>query len=262
MGKFEGVLLMSDFDGTLAYKGSVSRENCEAIRYFQSEGGLFALSSGRPPQLLAKWKDFFVPNTWSALLNGAVLYDYERDRTLFRGPVDADFYDLLLAVMRACPRYEAVHIFWEAHHETFPNGEGLDRALFSGQPIYKAVFHIPEACSDDYIERVRSIAGDRYIAIRSWVTGLEIQKRGTGKDDAVRRLKKELGDLARLTVAVGDYENDLEMIRAADIGYAVGNAMPAVKAVADRITVPCGEHAIAHIIAELEQELKTKSIEI
>ena len=62
-------------------------------------------------------------------------------------------------------------------------------------------------------------------------------------------MKKRLG--ARLTVAAGDYENDTEMLIAADIGYAVANAVPSVKAAADRITVSASESAIARIIDEL-----------
>ena len=75
MGKFDGYLLMSDFDGTLAWKGTISRENCEAIRYFQSEGGLFSICSGRFRKWLLEWQDYIQPNTWCAMLNGALICD-------------------------------------------------------------------------------------------------------------------------------------------------------------------------------------------
>ena len=73
MGKFDGLLLMSDFDSTLAWKGTISPENCEAIRYFQSEGGLFSIASGRYRHWLLQWQDFILPNTWCAMINGAVI---------------------------------------------------------------------------------------------------------------------------------------------------------------------------------------------
>ena len=38
MGKFDGILIATDLDGTLVSEGKVSRENADAIRYFQSEG--------------------------------------------------------------------------------------------------------------------------------------------------------------------------------------------------------------------------------
>jgi hydroxymethylpyrimidine pyrophosphatase-like HAD family hydrolase len=41
------------------------------------------------------------------------------------------------------------------------------------------------------------------------------------------------------------------MLRVADISYAVGNAVPAVKAAAMRQTVNCAEGAIAKIIDEI-----------
>jgi hydroxymethylpyrimidine pyrophosphatase-like HAD family hydrolase len=38
----------------------------------------------------------------------------------------------------------------------------------------------------------------------------------------------------------------------ADIGYAVADAEPEARTAADRITVRCVEHAIAHIISDIE----------
>ena len=74
--------------------------------------------------------------------------------------------------------------------------------------------------------------------------------------------KKFLATVLSLTLAVSmlagcgsskkDYENDIELLRAADIGYAVGDAQDSVKAVADRITVPCAEHALTKIIDEIK----------
>ena len=41
------------------------------------------------------------------------------------------------------------------------------------------------------------------------------------------------------------------MIREADIGYAVGNAIPELKFAADRITVSCSDGAISRIIEDI-----------
>ena len=57
-----------------------------------------------------------------------------------------------------------------------------------------------------------------------------------------------------MLVGVGDYENDLTLIRDADIGYAVENATSSLKAIADRVTVSVNECAIAKIIEDLERE--------
>ena len=60
---------------------------------------------------------------------------------------------------------------------------------------------------------------------------------------------------AKLLVTVGDFENDVSMLQAGDISYAVENALPNVKAVAMRQTVHYEQHAIAAIVADLEREL-------
>ena len=54
------------------------------------------------------------------------------------------------------------------------------------------------------------------------------------------------------TVALGDYNNDVAMIRMAGVGIAVANATEEAKNAADRITVSNEEHAIAKVIEEIE----------
>ena len=58
-------------------------------------------------------------------------------------------------------------------------------------------------------------------------------------------------DMAK-TVAIGDYNNDIEMIKKAGIGIAVANASPDAKKVADHITVSNEEHAIAQTVYDIE----------
>ena len=130
-------------------------------------------------------------------------------------------------------------------------GESIDFEKMPKQ-VFKCLLQIPDQYSDEYADTVRRALPSNYISMRSWIRGIEYQKAGTGKGDAIRRLKAKLGDAARVAVAAGNYENDLDMILAADIGYAVGDSIQSVIDAADRVTVPCREHSIAAIIEELE----------
>lgn len=265
MGKFDGYLLLSDFDGTLAHTESIiteegkqsfqviSKENCDAIRYFQSEGGLFTLATGRPVHWLAQWNDFFVPNTYIVSFNGAYICDSTGKDVLFSRAMDDDFLAQAARIWQACPDLKWVHFHSMTENSHVQNRESLD-SFHSPFPAYKMVFYAHEEQSDEYTQRIASILDDRFIFMRSWINGIEIQMRGTGKGDAILRLKKQLGDRARTVVAVGDYENDIDMVQKADIGYAMGNAIPALKAVADKQTVRDNESAIARIIDELARE--------
>ena len=69
-----------------------------------------------------------------------------------------------------------------------------------------------------------------------------------GLKELLRRIGMEREDV----VAVGDYDNDLEMILQSGIGVAVGNARECVKARADYVTVRDNEAgAVADMINEL-----------
>ncbi len=53
--------------------------------------------------------------------------------------------------------------------------------------------------------------------------------------------------------AVGDYENDLTMLREADFSYATENAVSELKQTADVIAPHHDRDAIAFVIRDLEQ---------
>lgn len=52
-------------------------------------------------------------------------------------------------------------------------------------------------------------------------------------------------------MAFGDAENDIEMIKEAGIGVAMGNAMDSVKKVADVVTSSNDENGIGQVIDDL-----------
>lgn len=264
MGKFDGYLLLSDFDGTLAHtevtedqgqritQKAISRENCDAIRYFQSEGGLFTLATGRSFDWLEQWRSHLVPNTYVISYNGAVICSPDGKEELFSRPLE-DFLPLAERIRAACPELVWVHFHSHEDGPRFLKDELIDPERLPS-PIYKMVFYAHREQAEEYAARIASLMGDRYVSMRSWVNGIEVLMQGATKGAAIGRLKAALGERARTVVAVGDYENDADMIRTADIGYAMGNAVPSLKAVADRITVNANESAIAKIIADLERE--------
>ena len=69
----------------------------------------------------------------------------------------------------------------------------------------------------------------------------ELAPAGVTKWSAVRRLAREWNIADDKICAVGDDVNDIPMIRAAGLGVAMGNAVPEVKAAADRIA-PTHDH--------------------
>ena len=70
------------------------------------------------------------------------------------------------------------------------------------------------------------------------------------------RVLKILADHLKIdiqnTLAIGDYDNDVSMIKMAGIGVAVANASKSAKSAADLITVCNDDHAIAKIIGDID----------
>ena len=76
MGKFDGVLICTDLDGTLLKNDkTISGENVEAIEYFKREGGYFTFVTGRMPFFVTYVFDTVKPNAPFGCVNGAGLFD-------------------------------------------------------------------------------------------------------------------------------------------------------------------------------------------
>lgn len=76
----------------------------------------------------------------------------------------------------------------------------------------------------------------------------EFMPAGTSKWWAIERLAADWGIGHDAICAVGDDVNDIQMIREAGLGVAMGNALPLVKAVADRIAPGHDQDGVATVV--------------
>ena len=113
MGKFDGVLLLSDFDNTLVYTEDallsggrlppLNSANREAIHYFMAEGGIFSVATGRALPSFAPIAPTLPMNGPTILFNGAALYDFAREEYLETAFLPEDIREKLLPVEEAFP---------------------------------------------------------------------------------------------------------------------------------------------------------------
>lgn len=76
MGKFDGIYLFTDVDGTLAsVHDEIPQKNIEAVEYFTSNGGTFSVATGRYLGDISML-DALNINGLSILNNGACIYDF------------------------------------------------------------------------------------------------------------------------------------------------------------------------------------------
>ena len=252
MGRYDGILLLTDFDGTLYTGREIPQRNIEAIRRFCAEGGKFGFSSGRTQGFFKEWENVVRSNTCISAINGTLIYDYPRGEIVSEKFLPDGAFDKALRVCLEFEDYYNIAVFRRDLVDALDFGsDGLRDALraMMSDPVYKVMFHSRHDITDSEKRAIEEIFGDDYYVSRSWASGIEIQSRDSTKGEAARFIKSFTG--ADLLVCAGDYENDETMIAAADIGYAVANAVDKLKALADRHTVSVGEGAIAAIIDEL-----------
>ena len=85
MGKFDGVLLVSDFDDTfLGSDRTVPERNYRALDYFLAEGGYFTIATGRAHRTFAPHVHLAPVNAPVILSNGSALYDFQKDEMVLQ----------------------------------------------------------------------------------------------------------------------------------------------------------------------------------
>lgn len=255
MGIFDGVLLATDLDGTLASGTDINPSDVQAIEYFKREGGLFTIATGRVDGYLIKnILTKISPNAPVITLNGSVICNSDCSEILKRYFI-RNFKCRLDFILNYKEYIDEFYVYYKDRSSAvtvLPRDYLEGRMNFDDDSeIHKIVFSFNS--EDKAIEAMNKsnllFFFDKNVSLRSWGTGLELLAKSNTKDKAVMEVKKMVG--AKILVCAGDFENDIPMIKIADIGYAVGNALDSVKASADRITVPRSECAIASIIKEL-----------
>ena len=83
MGKFDGVLICSDFDGTFCPStGRIPKANLEAVEYFTARGGRFTIATGRVLRTFLPRLPLAPVNAPVILSNGGQLYDTTEGKML------------------------------------------------------------------------------------------------------------------------------------------------------------------------------------
>ena len=258
MGIFDGILICSDWDGTLCADGVIPQNNINAIRYFQENGGAFTVCSGRYYPYIEAFSDKIKPNTYIISLNGAYVIHPETRNCLYEGTVSDNVFTFADEFSAKDGLFYGMTVYLtgcESGIALTPDEYRARRAELLNKGVYKIIFVTDTPEKAIYIRDVVNERGsDELVSVRSWHTGVEILGARNTKGLSVRRVADAIG--ARLVVTVGDYENDISMIKSADIGYAVANATEPLKAAADRHTVGVKDGAIAAVIYELEAELR------
>ena len=260
---FSGYLLVSDMDATLLRSDhSVSEENRKAIEYFISNGGKFTVATGRMMRAVKAYFTQLKINAPAILHNGAQIYDFAKEKVIFEKFIEEERKPIIRRVYKDNPEF-GIEVY--SNDRIYVYRTCSETECFKGRG-YDVKYGIPDEVWDepwikyliigekeflDSFEPIYRRDYDHGYAVRSGNKYLDIVSGGVSKGIALKRLAKKIN--ANKVIAVGDNMNDISMLNAADIAFAVENAEDEVKKKADYVTPDNNSNAIAYIIKKLEE---------
>lgn len=281
MGKFSGMLLVSDYDNTFQYTESAlgpggakavlppPPRNLEAVERWIAGGGRFSIATGRALGAFREHVRGLPINAPVIVDNGGGLYDLAEERYILRrllperaledlSEVEAAFPGTSMELYLVGDCIRALHPTERNIHHAKLTGLGFQEIpVLSGAtvpaPLAKALFiaDMPQ------LARLRSFMearnwGERYEMIYSSDHLMELTAKGAEKGAMARELKRLTG--SHTLICVGDHANDLPMLLASDRAFAPANAIEEVRAAPGVTTVcHCLEGAVAEVVEALER---------
>lgn len=242
-------VIVTDIDGTLLdSKHELTERTEKALKAAMAQGVKVVLATGKTRRSvddIIKRLDLKTPGIYVQGLvishpDGSEQHLGTLDAGLMRRVLtfieDRGFQAMAYSGKRILVRSHTVEatVLTEEYDEPRPESVGPLVNILEDVPVNKLIFCGREA---KHITALRwqlthLIDGDARIT-QALPDAIELLPVGASKGTALKLLLKEMGLEPEEMLAIGDGENDIEMIQMAGIGVAVGNANPKLKAVAD-----------------------------
>lgn len=268
MGKFDGVLLISDYDDTLfSYKLEVSEANRAAIEYFIAGGGRFSVATGRAhntflPQIAKERIPLSAP---CVLSNGSAIFDFQADKMLCQTFLCPGTRERAAELVKLVPElgFEAYHgediyvhnpnLVTEKHLQRVNVPYRLSAIADMPEPWTKLILQQDHPVLERARQELLSRWGDDYEAIFSNLYLLEVTEKGSNKGEMALKVAEMLHIGRDHLYCVGDNQNDLPMLKAAAVGFAPENCAPEVRAWPGvRMVRHCDDDAVANVVEILD----------
>ena len=246
-----------DIDGTLLkwVEGSgqsyeqISPEVHAAVQAAVDAGAHVVLASGRSPHGMDRIADLLdLPREgsdrlWVVASNGAVIFRYPPLEV-----VHEETFDAREAVRQVLEQHPEALVAVEERgvgyrvSRPFPDGElsgemiQTDVEEIVAGPVSRVIIRDPTASADDFVAMAARLGlqGTDYVV--GWTAWLDLAPVGVSKASGLEHVARELGLGPEDTLAIGDGRNDVEMLRWAARGVAMGQAVPEVHEAADATT--------------------------
>lgn len=247
-------LIALDLDGTLVDFDDTARPLVvDAVQAVRDSGVHVVLATGRSVfGILPVIDAFGLTDGYGVASNGAVTFTYHP--TTVRTAITFDPEPAVRAVLDHVPdALVAVEVIGRGYRTNrhFPPGEingeiwleTVDELV--REPVTRVIIRDPQSSVDDFValaEQLGLHGTNYYVGYTAW---LDLAPEGVSKASGLAGIAAELGVDRSDVLAIGDGRNDLEMLRWAGRGVAMGHAPDVVKQAADAVTASWDDDGVA-----------------
>lgn len=236
-----------DIDGTLLNsQGILSSFTIETLKKINHNIQIVLTSARSFPRIkpiLEKLQSNY-SNNYTICFNGGIIIKNNGEK-IEENAIDNKNIKLLIDFIK---QYDISKIYFYNEHARYALSEIDENVFFTNNNIYKIVYiSNMQEINNIKICLPQKIRFNFQIS-SSNETRLEFTKKGITKLTAVKKILQLLNLSKNEMIAIGDGENDIEMIKFAKLGVAMGNANEKVKAVADFVTASNDEDGVAKFL--------------
>ena len=256
-------LIASDMDGTLlSSERTISERTIKAIRELKAKGVKFVLCTGRALPAIKKYQDILKIMEPVILCNGAEAFDVANNKVIFQKTIDFESAKCIWeeGVKRNTEIYfwagnelytnflnDKIYDYTDDHHTEFKKLTDFDTV--KDKKFLKFIWDdTPENISRYKKEMDEMGLCDKVNYCTSMAVYLEFFNKETDKGAAIKELQKFYNIKREEVIAIGDGNNDIEMIKYAGLGVAMGNAADSIKNIADYVTSTNDEDGVYEVI--------------
>lgn len=272
-------LVALDLDGTLLTNAKkVTQETIDVLKEAKRRGVYVAASTGRPYCGLPLDILEEAGITYALTANGAAIYTVPGRECLFYDGIAPERAAELVTELLAMGVHTDIYVDGQGYGQksAYPKIDNLniqdvmkdylrrtriyvdDLSAYireqqkDVQKITTNYYYQPDGTYYAYDQVVARYSGCSDLnMVSGGANNLEFTKKGISKGETLRVLADIFGVDMSETMACGDSENDIDIIKAAAVGVAMANADEDVKAVADYITLSNEENGVADVIRKL-----------
>lgn len=257
------VLLISDMDGTFLPASKVpTKKTLDAVKRFEEAGGKFSIATGRAIQAARQYFDMVNVNCPIIMSNGGMVYDIHSGKQIYDVYLPDFAGEIVKEILRDNPEVGCeILTVGDVYVPNMTDMEAVHNEICKVKPVicgvdeisdrnwYKVLFAVKPENMDKLISYVASKDYEGVDFVRSSKEYYEILPKNISKGTALEKMRDACDMEGYTFVAAGDYNNDIELLTAADVGVCPSNAAEDVKKIADKVFgESCEEDFIAAVI--------------